>query len=345
LTRVIVVSHESSDSFVGGHVTQRDETVRALVRAGVDARVGSPEEASSGSFDIVHVFGGADRVLELGRPDARVVVTPIYFPRRIELGPRVGRPGYRHLMVRTARNRLQWLRHPRARYRRLQSFRTWNAPLAHVDMLVVNSRAEASWMRHDLRRLPPLRVAYSGVGDDMFDGDPALGRAALGIDDEPFVLGVGRISPNKNPLAVALALRGLPHRLVLVGAVPPGREAYMEEIRRAAPGLLHVPHLERGVLRHVYAAAAVHVLASRFETTGLVTLEALAAGTPVVVGDGGPQREYFGRIAAFCRPASIRSVRRAITRALEGPTGREIELARHYSWDRTAEQLIEAYAA
>jgi len=342
--RVLVLSHSSSDP-VGGHITQRDETVRALLRAGVDARVGTPQEALSGDFDVVHAFGPMDALLRLGRPQARLVATSMYFPRSTMLGPRLRRPGSVNRLVRHARNKAQWLRHPRGRYRRRQSVISRFASLASADVLVTNSEAEARWLRNDFRTLPPVRVAYGGVADEMFGGDPQRGREIVGIGEEPFVLAVGRVETFKNPLAVALALRGLPYRLVLVGRVRGGHEEYAAEVRRAAPDLIHLPHLEHRDLRDVYAAAAVHALAAHYETTGLVTLEAMAAGTPVVVADWDPQREYFAGCAEFCTTWSVRSVRRAILRALEGPTGREVELARHYSWDRAAAQLIEAYEA
>jgi glycosyltransferase involved in cell wall biosynthesis len=87
----------------------------------------------------------------------------------------------------------------------------------------------------------------------------------------------------------------------------------------------------------------LHALPSWFETTGLSTLEALAAGRPVVVASGPCVAEYFGSCASFCEAASIRSIRRSVERALEGPRGCELELAQNYSWDRTAAALIRAY--
>jgi glycosyltransferase involved in cell wall biosynthesis len=158
-----------------------------------------------------------------------------------------------------------------------------------------------------------------------------------------FVLSVARVEPRKNSLALALAVRDLPYRLVLAGSVLPGNEPYLAAVRKAAPGLIHIPHLEHGLVRHVHAAAGVHALPSWYETTGLSTVEALATGTPVVVGSGPCERDYFADCAAFCRPASVKSVRRAVLRALEGPVGNERDVARSYSWDRTAQELIDAY--
>jgi glycosyltransferase involved in cell wall biosynthesis len=344
--RVLLVPWPSAFDVVGGHVTQLHETVGALERAGVTARVGSAKEALSSKYDIVHAFGDDIRpLLRVGTPKGRLVVSPIYFPRWLVLGPYYRRPGRPHILATNIRHRASWLRHPRGRYRRHTDFRAMHAARANADLIIVNSQAEAALLRHDARTLPRLRVAYSGVADEAFDGDAAQGRQLLGIGDEPFVLSVARIEPLKNTLALALALRNLPYRLVLVGGVLPGHERYLAEVKKVAPDLVHIPHLEHRLVRHVHAAAAVHALPSRYETTGLSTLEALATGTPVVVGGGPCVREYFGDCAAFCRPASVKSVRGAILRALEGPLGCEREVARGYNWDRTARELLDAYAA
>jgi glycosyltransferase involved in cell wall biosynthesis len=165
----------------------------------------------------------------------------------------------------------------------------------------------------------------------------------LGIGDEPFVLSVARVEPRKNHLSLALALRGLPVRLVLVGAVLPGNEQYMASVQAALPDVVHVPHIDHALVRHAHAAAAVHALPSWYETTGLSTLEALAVGRPVIVAGGPCVEEYFAGCAQFCSPGSIRSIRRAVVRALEGPLGCEQERARQFSWDRTARELLDVY--
>jgi glycosyltransferase involved in cell wall biosynthesis len=339
--RVVIVPYPGSFDVVGGHMTQQVETVAALNRAGVEARIGTPAEALEGDCDIVHFFGDPRPLLQLGRPRGRLVVSPIYFPRSFVLGPHYRKPGYPYMLVKRLRHGVSFARHPRDQYRRHRDFPQMLAAIASADLVVVNSAAEGALLRRDARALPPLRVAYSGIARDAFDGDPAEGRRLIGIGDEPFVLSVARIEPRKNTLALALALRDLPYKFVLVGTVLPGNESYLTAISKAAPHLVHVRYVDD--LHHVQAAAAAHALPSWYETTGLSTLGALAAGRPVVVSDGPCEREYFGSCAAYCRPGSVRSVRRALLRALEGPLGCEREVAERYTWDRTARELIEAY--
>jgi glycosyltransferase involved in cell wall biosynthesis len=341
--RVLLVPYPGSFELVGGHTTQQIETARALRHVGVDARVGTIDDALADRHDVVHAFGDIRPLLGRGTPKGKVVVSPIYFPRSIVLGP-VYRGAGRVSMLKTRlRHRLSPFRHPRAWRRRLADFREMHEAWRRADVIVVNSVAEGELLESEGFRFPNVHVAYSGVATEAFDGDAATGRRILGLDEEPFVLSVARLEPIKNQVALARALQKLPFRLVLVGIVLPGNEGFFAAVRRAAPQLLHLPHVDHRDVRHVHAAATVHALPSWFETTGLSTFEALAAGRPAVVARGPCVDEYFGGCATFCDPADRGSIRQAIERAATGPFGCERELAASFSWDSTAKALIAAY--
>ena len=91
---------------------------------------------------------------------------------------------------------------------------------------------------------------------------------------------VGRLSPEKNCVAVgdAVAQMGAPYRAVFVG--PSYDPAYARQVRAAARGGIFVPPVEH--VGDALAALDVLVLASPAEGGPLVVLEALAAGIPVV---------------------------------------------------------------
>ena len=111
-----------------------------------------------------------------------------------------------------------------------------------------------------------------------------------------------------------------------------------------------VPPLGHEDLADWYAAATLTCMPSRAESFGLVALEAQACGTPVVaaavgglptaVDDG-----VSGVLVARRDPADYAA---AIRRVL---AGRELLAAgarRHaaaFSWDRTTDALVDAYAA
>jgi glycosyltransferase involved in cell wall biosynthesis len=341
--RVLLVPYPGTFELVGGHVTQQVETVRALEREGIDARIGTVDDAVTGRYDVVHAFGDIRPLLQRATPRGTLVVSPIYFPRSVALGP-VYRCATRKTMLKTRlRHRAGAFRRPRAWRRRVADFHEMRAAWRRADVIVVNSVAEGQLLERDGYSFPNLRVAYSGVAAESFEGDADEGRRILGLDDEPFVLSVARVEPRKNQVSLAVSLQQLGYRLVLVGVVLPGNERFFAAVQEAAPGLLHVPHVDHGQVRHVHAAAAVHALPSWFETTGLSTLEALAVGRPVVVAGGPCVEEYFSGCATLCDPADIGSIRQAIACAAAGPFGCERKLAASFSWDVTAQALISAY--
>jgi glycosyltransferase involved in cell wall biosynthesis len=227
----------------------------------------------------------------------------------------------------------------------MRDFESRVRALTACDVVVTNSAAEAALLRADSRcPLPPVRVAPSGVDDVFFGGRAERGFDRVGLKrGEPFVLCVARVEPIKNQHSLARAMRPLDAPLVLIGDILQGNEAYFRACRRVLPSIVHLRALAPPELADVYAAAAVHVLPSWYETTGLASAEALASGTPIVVGEGPCVTEYFADCARVAAPGDARALRRGIISALERPLGCEREVARRYTWSRTAAALLEAY--
>lgn len=137
----------------------------------------------------------------------------------------------------------------------------------------------------------PLKVLPTGIPLSSFAaGSGARFRAAHGIDpNRPVAIFVGRLGHEKNISFLLHALsqvhRERPDALLLLTGEGPSRGHLEAEVERLG---LHnqvrfLGYLDRATeLPDAYAAADLMVFASRTETQGLVLLEAMAAGCPVL---------------------------------------------------------------
>lgn len=113
--------------------------------------------------------------------------------------------------------------------------------------------------------------------------DPLL-RLRLGVSErETLVLHVGRLAKEKNlevlidAFATARDALGTRARFVIAGEGPMG-----ERISARIPWVTRLGFVDRDRLAALYASADVCVLPSHTETCGLVALEAMASGVPVI---------------------------------------------------------------
>lgn len=180
--------------------------------------------------------------------------------------------------------------------------RAEEAVMACSDAVLASCRAEAEQLSA-LHALPPERVALvpPGVEHALFSPGPRAGaRAALadlGLGDDPTVLYVGRIQRLKGAdVAVeALARMRTPGARLVVCGGPSGPDGLATMAALEGAVAAHGLHDRVGVvgprphhlLATLYRAADVVVVPSRSESFGLVALEAMACGRPVVAADVG----------------------------------------------------------
>ena len=176
----------------------------------------------------------------------------------------------------------RWLRGFARRFSRIQG--------NQVDALIVPSRAMRERLaQYGVRR--PMHVLPTGIPLARFaGGDGAAFRARFGIaPGRPTVACVGRVAFEKNIdfllRAIALARRSVPDLLLVVTGEGPALKSLKRLARRLRieDNVLFVGYLDRrSGLVDGYCAADAFVFASRTETQGLVLLEAMALGVPVV---------------------------------------------------------------
>jgi len=201
----------------------------------------------------------------------------------------------------------------------------------------------------------PISVVPNGVDLARFRrSTSAIPRAAVG---PPNLLFVGRFDPRKGlpellEACERLAARGIEFRLTLVGD---GRlrRSLERRARRTLPGRVvfegQVPH-ER--LPAYYAAADLFCSPARgSESFGLVLLEAMALGVPVVATDIPGYRCVVtpDREGTLVPPRDAPALAEALASLLRDPARRSrmgeagIATAARYGWDRIAQDLERIY--
>jgi len=159
-----------------------------------------------------------------------------------------------------------------------------------VDALVVPSAAMAEVLK-DYGVTTPMEILPTGIELERFTGgDGARFRAAHGIAPQrPVLLHVGRVAFEKNIvflLRVLCRVRlELPEALLIIAGEGPAIHALRREALALGvfDNILFVGNMDRTTaLLDCYRAADVKLFASRTETQGLVLLEAMALGVPVV---------------------------------------------------------------
>jgi len=186
-----------------------------------------------------------------------------------------------------------------------------------VDTLIAPSLA----MRDQLLRYgvrSPVEVIPTGIDlEDWRRPEAPDPRPALGLtEDQPMLLFVGRLAFEKN---IEFLLEMFAHvlvqrpdaRLVLAGEGPAADHLRQQVKQRGLQErVLFLGYLPRdGALQALYRAADAFVFASSTETQGLVLIEALALGTPVValaeMGTRDIVREGEGCLVAPHEPAGF----------------------------------------
>ncbi|OLR92440.1 glycosyltransferase [Actinokineospora bangkokensis] len=181
-----------------------------------------------------------------------------------------------------------------------------------VDLfLPINEAMAAASLRGVAR--DRVRVVPSFVADEVATPGPLPDFAPPG----DFILFVGAVGEHKGIGVLAEAHRRMSHRVPVVAIRPPGDTADL-------PWPVHsgVPHPQ---IMAAMAAAAVVVVPSRWpEPQGLVAVEALAAGTPVVASRIGGLQELVedGVTGLLVPPGDPDALAAALDDLLDDPARR-----------------------
>jgi D-inositol-3-phosphate glycosyltransferase len=245
--------------------------------------------------------------------------------------------------------------------------------IALADRLVAATPAEQAQLRF-LYKADPRKMVIIPPGVDLSRFYPIPddeARQFVGVSPEDrMVLFVGRIEPLKGLETLIHAVSYLrvneispdhPLHLAVIGGDPAvdsdQMTVEMARLQQLCDDLalgrmvVFLGRRDQDTLPYYYSAADVLVMPSHYESFGMVALEAMACGTPVVasqvgglaylvqdgqtgyhVPDGDPQ-VLCGRLADLLGDTSLR----------KEMGQRAAEYARGYSWEKIAAQVIRVY--
>lgn len=308
-----------------GDSMQMLKTMTALKDVGVDVYVSSSQNIDLTQYDLIHIFN-CTRVTEAhgfyknaANQKKKVVISPIFVDM--------------HNYYKSSSSRLAAWRAENILRREI---------LQGSNMILVNSKKEFDWINKTLMISTPWKIIYHGADQAFALGDKEWFKSKYGLED--FILCVGRLSPIKNQLTMIKAVKNLGLPIVLVG--PVNNKDYAVACAEESDGYIkYIPYLNHTELASAYKAAKVHVQPSWFETVGLASLEAGAAGIPVVITREGGGREYFGDLAEYVDPGYLDSIRNGVLESIKNRNNDELQkhILNNFTWEKSAKDTLEAY--
>lgn len=217
--------------------------------------------------------------------------------------------------------------------------------MAAADIVVAPSIWELRMIREMYPdQKTPVYVIPNGVTCALYERHPRPGA----------LLYAGRVIRAKgidDLLRAILVVRGTyPVRLDIRGTGSPTYLKHVEDTigrLRMRKSIRLLGKCDHATLQRKMADYQAVILPSRAESFGLVALEAMAAGTPLIATRAGGLRDFVDEsVATVIDSSDVSGISRAIVHALSHPRKTEkrrlkgLERAKRYSWTRVADQYI-----
>jgi phosphatidylinositol alpha-mannosyltransferase len=210
--------------------------------------------------------------------------------------------------------------------------------------------------RHFISRYFPgeYKIVPNGVEPGRYQRAVPIARYRDGV---PNILFVGRMEPRKGLIHLLRAFRklqrdGVRARLLLVGTGPGEREARRYVLTRQLDGVEFLGRVSEAQKAQLFKTADIYVSpATGRESFGIVLLEAMSAGAPIICSDihgyrGVVRRERDGILV---EPGNADALAASIRRLIDDPALRAQlsrageERAQLFTWERVGQAVEEYY--
>lgn len=230
------------------------------------------------------------------------------------------------------------------------------------DLVIASTESEkAELIRHYNATPAKISVIPCGVNLDLFQPvDKKMARKELNLNSQKVILFVGRIEPLKGLDKLLRAVTHLNGREAPLLLIVGGDEHSRDQLRalrktadelRIADRITFAGSVSQEKLPLFYSAADVCVIPSYYESFGMVALESLACGTPIVATDVGGMRqivrnEKMGHIVSDNSPHKLADAMSRLLYSQAKMQDRRIrrEAIAEFSWATIADRLLQEYS-
>jgi len=347
----------------GGDMVQMLKTKEFLEKTGIQVDISLDFEPNLKGYDLVHLFNlmePQDIYLQLKnaqRQNKKVVLSTIYglyteFERKARGGifQKVANflSPYQIVYIKTLVKHYKEKRMHKGVLQMLYKghYGLMKEIVDNTSVFLPNSDSEMKRVATEFKLKNPKYVSIPNAIDKSVFTDSDDNQTNPFLKHKDCILCAARIEGRKSTLNLVRAVKNTKYQLVLVGKESQNQKEYVNQVHlEASKNVTFLGAISHEELKKLYQVCKVHALVSWMETPGLSSLEAAAMGKNIVVTTKGDTYDYFEDYAFYCEPDDIESIKKAITKAYDGPVNPKLKqkILEKYTWEQTAIETLKAY--
>ncbi len=347
----------------GGDMVQMLKTKEFLEKTGIQVDISLDFEPNLKGYDLVHLFNlmePQDIYLQLKnaqRQNKKVVLSTIYglyteFERKARGGifQKVANflSPYQIVYIKTLVKHYKEKRMHKGVLQMLYKghYGLMKEIVDNTSVFLPNSDSEMKRVATEFKLKNPKYVSIPNAIDKSVFTDSDDNQTNPFLKHKDCILCAARIEGRKSTLNLVRAVKNTKYQLVLVGKESQNQKEYVNQVHlEAGKNVTFLGAISHEELKKLYQVCKVHALVSWMETPGLSSLEAAAMGKNIVVTTKGDTYDYFEDYAFYCEPDDIESIKKAITKAYDGPVNPKLKqkILEKYTWEQTAIETLKAY--
>jgi len=347
----------------GGDMVQMLKTKEFLEKTGIQVDISLDFEPNLEGYDLVHLFNlmePQDIYLQLKnaqRQNKKVVLSTIYglyteFERKARGGlfQKIANflSPYQIVYIKTLVKHYKEKRMHKGVLQMLYKghYGLMKEIVDNTSVFLPNSDSEMKRVATEFKLKNPKYVSIPNAIDKSVFTDSDDNQTNPFLKHKDCILCAARIEGRKSTLNLVRAVKNTKYQLVLVGKESQNQKEYVNQVHlEAGKNVTFLGAISHEELKKLYQVCKVHALVSWMETPGLSSLEAAAMGKNIVVTTKGDTYDYFEDYAFYCEPDDIESIKKAITKAYDGPVNPKLKqkILEKYTWEQTAIETLKAY--